>query len=752
MSLEPPAPPPQTPYQPMQSVAFPKPVEILRGLAAPLIGFAVTFGVAIVMVVLIAIAASLDSDGDSGVDSSTIHAIGVLLGMPFQLVSMALLGNLHINDEGGVSTAFFAPPLALTAIYLYVTARVSRRRVPAPDTMTRSMLSIAIGLVMAAVVTPIAWGAAMREDGTTMHAASVSLFFGVWGLTGLAVFAGSRQGAGLPRPAWISVEYAEGIRLWLHQVVFWIAVAAPILVIAGFEQGLWFVLLIPLWLITVGLDTFALGHLASIGAFGEGVHAWDFAFGWAILMLAGAAFLVLLTSTTWHLRRDQRSEWLADPLSWLVLPAIWLGGGVLVWLVPRLVASGGYGELSASVGIGPSPLVIVFLPLFGLAIEGLSRTLGPVLAGALPAGLVARLRGTPVAPAAGVPADGVAGAAPAPRPPLTDAERKQWKRIGLGLGAAVVLIGGAAITISAINSAKYSAEATAESYLDALVEANLADVVELAPVDGSAGDELLTDEVYNAAEAKITGYEIKETETFGDITSVTVELEGLGEDAVETELSLKQNGKTGVFFDNWEVADGGLAKQVTLDLPEGSTGISINGTTTEADEDGDYWLLPGTYLFNPFEGNPWLSASGDGATVVEADSYGGYVEIPEAEPSEALRTTVDEQLAAFLAPCMAAKTVEPDGCPNDGYALGDGTRKVVWTLTRSPEVDYSSFDGSFPADLSVDSGEAALSYEYDASYGFGPKAWTKQEDTSSLYLNVTLSLVDDQVVAEFSAY
>ncbi|RZI83730.1 MAG: hypothetical protein EOO67_17135, partial [Microbacterium sp.] len=284
---------------------------------------------------------------------------------------------------------------------------MARKAAPAADTMTRGMLAVAVGLVMAAVVTPLAWGAAMREDGTTMHAASASLFFGVWALTGLAVFAGSRTGAGLPRPAWISAEYAEAIRLWLHQVVFWIAVAAPILVIAGFEQGLWFVLLIPLWLITVGLDTFALGHLASVGAFGEGVHAWDFAAGWAVLMLAGAAVLTVLAATTWHLRRDQSPAWLADPLSWLVLPAVWAGGGVVVWLVPRLVASGGVGEFSASVGIGPSPLVIVFLPVFGLVVEGLSRTLGPVLAGALAAGLATRLRGTPVAPAAGVPTDGV---------------------------------------------------------------------------------------------------------------------------------------------------------------------------------------------------------------------------------------------------------------------------------------------------------------------------------------------------------
>lgn len=749
MSDEPTAPPP---LQPMQAPALPSPVEVMRGLRAPLIGLAVTFGVAIVMVVLIALASAVDSSEESGVDSSTIQAIGVLLAMPFQLVSMALLGQLHIDDSSGIGTAFFAPPLGLTAIYLYVTARTARRSVTATDDLTRGILAATIGLVTAAVITPVAWGAAMRDEGTTMHAASVSLFFGVWALTGAAAFIGSRRGAGKPRPAWISTEYAEAIRLWLHQMIVWIVIAAPLLVIAGFDKGLWLVLLIPLWVFTVGLDTYAVSHLGSVGIAGGNAYAWDFDAWWAVVMLSGAVLLTVLTATTWHLRRDQRSEWLARPESWLVVPSVFAGGGVLVWLVPRVTAGGGIGDFSASVAFGPSPLAIVFLSLFGLVVEFLSRTVAATLAGLAPAGLVARLRGAPVEQPHATSEETPGQVTGPTRPPLTDAERRQWKRIGIGVGVAVILVGGTAVTISAINSSRYSAEAEAKNYLDAVVKGDLSQALEIAPVDDEAKSDLLTGSVYKAAENKISSYEIKDTETFGNVTTVTVELKGTDGESVETDLRLKQDGKTAGIFNNWKVTDGGLAKRVTLELPDGSTGISIDGVTTEAKADGDYWLFPGTYLFNPFEGNPWLSPSGDGATTVEIDSYGGYIEIPDAEPSESFRAAVDQQLADLLKPCMAAKTVDPAGCPNRGYSMGDKARKVVWTLTTSPTIDYSSFDGTFPADLSVDSGEAALTYEYDASYGFGPQDWTRETDTASLYLSLKVNLVDDKVVAEFDTY
>ncbi|MET3962861.1 hypothetical protein ABIE44_002795 [Marmoricola sp. OAE513] len=745
MSSETPVPqPPSAPQSPdpstgPSSLALPTPAAVGRALRAPLVGLGITFLVAIVMVVLIAVAAGLDSDGDSGVDSSTIHAIGVLLAMPLQLVAMALFGNLHINDDGGVSGALLAPPLGLTAVFLYVTARVGRTAAPAADEGSRAILAGAVGLLVAVVITPVTWAAAMRDDGTVMHAASVSLFLGAWFLTGAAVYLGSRLGAGVPRPAWIATEYAEAARLWVQQVVLWIAVALPILCVAAIlNEGVWLALLAPLWVITLGLDTYAVGHLGGISVFTETAQAWDFDPIWAVLMLVGAVLLTVLGAVAWHQRRDQAPAWLDNPTSWTVLPTIFFGGAVVVLLLPSITLGGGFEGMGASFTVRPSPLTLAVLPVFGFVVEVLSRFVAPGLLASAPA--LARLRGTPL-PAQTVVGTPTAaeGAPAAPRPPLTDAEKAQWKRLAIIGGVVVVLLGAGSATISGINSAKYSAEATAEKYLDALQDGDAEKALGLADVEDGNTD-LLTDEIYGAAEKTFTSYEIEDTsDGFGGVTRVEVELRGLEGGKAEVELELRKDGKTGVFFDKWEVTDGGLATRVSFDLPEGADSVAVNGTEVEIGSGEDVYLFPGTYDINPYGDNKWLSTDG-AKTVVEAGSYSGYAEIPEATASDAFREEVDRQLSAYLDTCMAATTIDPDGCPNSGY--NSDAVNVRWTLTTPPTVDYDSFDGEFPAQLSTDSGQASATFEYDANYGFGPKDMVTETYEDTLYLSVTVEEVD----------
>jgi hypothetical protein len=233
----------------------------------------------------------------------------------------------------------------------------------------------------------------------------------------------------------------------------------------------------------------------------------------------------------------------------------------------------------------------------------------------------------------------------------------------------------------------------------------------------------------------------------GDTVTVDVRLEGLGGTA-RAELRLQKDGHTGVVFDKWRVADGGLAKVVSLFMPDGAGDLTVNGVTV-GQVDDDVWLLPGSYVFDAFAGNQWLESSGEPVTVA-ADEDFQSAEVPDAVASDAFREEVQRQVDAYLAACMASTELEPDGCPNSGYA-GPDVRDVHWTLDQAPTPDFEGFDGTFPADLSYgESGRATVSYEEDQSFGFGPRDWQPQTDESDLYLDsVTVTEDNGTLVVSF---
>ena len=190
-------------------------------------------------------------------------------------------------------------------------------------------------------------------------------------------------------------------------------------------------------------------------------------------------------------------------------------------------------------------------------------------------------------------------------------------------------------------------------------------------------------------------------------------------------------------------------------MPDTSTSIEANGVTVGATggEDADFWALPGSYVFNPYGDNPWLEASDEPTSVPAEDTFGVYAESGQPGPSDQLREKVDTAIADWVNACMKATELSPEDCPQDAFGSGDTQRKVRWTLTTMPTVSWSYFDGSFPFNLSSEmTGEATVSYEYDASYGFGTPDWTKETEQEDLYVNATVDLVDGEPVVTFESY
>lgn len=763
-STSPAAPPPPPPAGPPTRPALPPRVVtttvptlrgVLRSAGAPLLAYAISVIASLVLMALVVLAIALEADGSSDGGPSgdiDIEVIGTLIGIPFQIAGMALGGSIGLGDDE-FALHLFAPPLFITAVFVFAVlwlSRRSERATPTSSTVERAILA-ACGALATAVVALVATRVlAMRDDDVVMHAATLGLFLWSLLLAGVAAFAGRQSVHGSLWPRWVPADVRHGVHLVTQHVLAWVVLLVPIAVVWMLvDSGLDAALYALVWGPTLALGAFAMGHVGAVTAAGETAFAWDLGWFPGIVLPLLAVVFTLVASIAWHLRRGQDRAWLANPASWATLPVAYAVGALLVCLVSTVRLSGALFGVDSGITYSGAYWLIPVLAVWGAVTEVLSRFVAPALAGPLPGAIAKRLAAGPAHPLPPAPAG------PAQRIPLSPADRARARK---GLVAAAV-IGGAGLlgvlVFSIVGSTLADPEKRAEAYLDAVVDGDVDKVLELAPVDDDeASPALLTDEVYAAADDRITGYEITDVEQFGDTVTVTVDLEG-PEDGDDVELTLTPDGKRALFFDDWKVDEGGLAREMTLSVPESSSSVEANGVIVEATggEEADFWALPGSYVFNPHAGNPWLEAGDERTSVPAADTFGVYAETGQPGPSDQLRDEVDTAIADWVNACMKATDLSPDDCPQDAFGSGDTQRKVVWTLTTMPTVSWDYFDGTFPVDLSSDvTGEATVTYEYDASYGYGAPDWTKETEQEDLYVNATVDLVDGEPVVTFETY
>ena len=717
--------------------------DAIRAWATPFIAYGITLAasLAVMGLVVLALAVGSDAAGASDVESDLdIEAIGTLVGMPFQLVAMALGGSLRLG-EAGFGFSLYAPPLLLTATFLVANcllAKRAERAAPSSSTLERVVLSLSGAFALSIVSLVATRLLAMRDDGAVMHAASVGLFFGVFFLTFASLLLGRLAAHGSLWPRWLPADGRRAAHLVAQHVA--VSVLAPIPLAAAWiaietdvENGVFALV----WGLTVGAYAFGLGHLGAVTALGEHSFAWDL--GWlpAAVLLLLALLLAALASVAWHLRRGEDAEFLLQPGSWAALPTAHALGALCVCLVSTIGISGAVYGVGGGFTVSNAYWLIPVLAVWGAAIEASSRFLAPALARVLPPTVARRLARGPaqlVSPPA----------APAQRIPMSPSDRARARAglVGAGVVGGLVLVG--FIAFSVVGSAMFSPEKEAEAYLDAVVDGDAARAVELAPVGAEASDALLTNEIYQGVRDRITGYDITDVEEFGDTVTVTVDLEGI-EDGDDVQLTLVSQGNRALFFDDWRIDDGGLASAVSVPLPESSSSLSVNGTMVPAEGDVvDLWALPGTYTFDPFGGSEWLESS-DTATTVPPFSFGIYADVSEPAPSQALKDAVDADIAEWIDGCMTRTEPDPSGCPQEIYPYGDDIRNLEWELDTMPTVSWDGFYGTFPVDLYSDAdGQATATYEYDASYGFGAPEWEQESEEASLYVHATVDLVDGE--------
>lgn len=708
---------------------------------APLLAYGVTLAVGVVLGVLALLALS-SGDAPEEVSDVSSAAEGVLawIAMPFQLVAMALGGRISAGDDT-FSISVRAMPLVLTATYVVMLARAAgaaESRIPSRSRTDRAITSGAAAVGTAVVVAVLTRLLALRSDGTAVHALSVSLVVGTLLLTFLGDLAGRElRSVGLPA---VARRWASPAIAWLAHLGIWMVVSFPVLfVVSWVQEGFRAALALPLWWPIGGMWTYVLGHLSGIGTSGFYAYAWS---GDGVLtplaLLLGAVVATVFAATVWHVRATRDQAELAAPASWVPLPVAFAIGGVVVTLLSMVSIGGGGFGVSGAFTVMPAAWTCLLLALWGVAAEGLSRTVAPRTAALLPAPVVARLQaGLPERPDAPV----------TPAEPMTPEQARKVRRIALLVGGALAVVVAAAIAVSVISSTYFTPERAAQDYVDAIADGDVDAVADSLPSGQDLSSLLLTEEIYDAATDRPTDYAVGDVSTLGDSAMVEVTAEnGVGGDSY---VSLEKGDKKFGIFQEWDVTEGLTS---TLNVSSGEVEeLTVNGVTVTADDAGyaTYAVLPGTYEVDLYAGSDWI----DGAASEVAVPLGEYAsaETSAPEPSDAFVQRVDEEVGAWLEECMTSTEVDPDGCPQEAYVYGD-VRNVAWELTQAPEVDYEYFDTSFPMTLYVSGGSATATYEVDESYGFGPKDWNEETEESSLDFSVEVDLSGDDLEVTPDSY
>lgn len=292
-------------------------------------------------------------------------------------------------------------------------------------------------------------------------------------------------------------------------------------------------------------------------------------------------------------------------------------------------------------------------------------------------------------------AQGAGGYGGAGQPPKKKLSKKGLTGIIAGGSVLLLVIVGGIVGVS-IGNALHAPEVTVKSYLDALKAGDAEQALKLSGTEVSSADVLLTDDAYQAASGKVSGYTIGKTTTSGDTATVQARLTQGGE-SVDQEFTLTKVGKDAVLFDKWKLEAPELSTvQVDVVAPEDAVATvgGVDLTDVEPISDGSYQLraLPGTYDVALSE-SEWYSAE---ATTTTAVGFGQTAEPATLSVAltDAGTTAIEEAVNAYIDGCGASTDIAPDGCPfeiiNDrGYTVSN----VVWTFDTRPTFTIGDFAG-----------------------------------------------------------
>lgn len=642
-----------------------------------------------------------------------------LLTGPGQLVAMAFRSPAEISvpgsGEGMAATSSFSatgPVLVILLVALVAVLVLSRRDEQAsPSRSTTGAVTLAVTaaatfvLIALAVALVVPVTLAEGDDSAEVGAAGFELVaFGLIAM-GVAALVGRRRWTTWSMAASVPLAVRAAWRgLLAHLAVFSVLSVITAIVWVIVQGGASALLVLPVVLGNLLVYAVTLGHLGALsygnaGSFvgqssGTSDTVWLFSSGadkilWLLLLFAVVGTL----ASAVVMRRADAGPRTSSHWMWTAVVYAVAGGVLMLLGLASSDFGSGYGTGTAS--FGPEPWFFAVFAAWGLLAELGARSVGPALAGLVPAAWLDRaVRGVDQVPVAATSAPGAtpvtAPAAATPGAPSAPMDARS-KRILIGVGALVVAGVLAVVGVSVAGSMFFGPDKPVEKYFAALGDGRASDALELVRLDVPADERaLLTDDVLADSDSRIEDVRIGDVQRSGSVATVTVQYTIDGAEQSQ-DVTLTKSGSRFVVFDDWKIVDPELGG-VEVRAP-GATGVEVNGRAIDVDglEDGvTLSAFPGTYEIAPGAGSKYLTFEPETVRVGTDREFTDF----EVTATDELLAEVTSQADQLIAGCMTRTEADPAGCPNRtyGYRLDD----IRWTLDVKPTYELTSnYDGSW---------------------------------------------------------
>lgn len=363
--------------------------------------------------------------GSSGGGGGAEVILG-LLGLPFQLVSLATFGSyemeLNLGFLGTATMSLRGMPLLITlamVLAAFLAARFTQRRWGSNGVLGALVWSGISGLAVAifAVIVVRLTAFSVQDDelglSVSMHSAGFDMFLGTWFLIGMPLFLGHL--AGMTKPSWwpMVADLAAAPRLAIvHALTF--ALPVGVLAMLGGAIGMMaegdgrsalsLLLALPVWgptalallpglgMLVVPVHMNAQGSVEELGMERTAEFLWFFDLPWYlwIPMVLIALVVPLIIAVLWNRDREiAKGDIAAQVVSWAALPLAYGTCSIillaLVWTSMSMEMAF-LGNLTVNFGLAAwMPVVAFFL---GAVIEAISRFGAPFVDRFVPGVLV----------------------------------------------------------------------------------------------------------------------------------------------------------------------------------------------------------------------------------------------------------------------------------------------------------------------------------------------------------------------------
>ena len=745
----------------------------LPGIVSALIGIGIAYAASAIILGIAMAGGALHSGSGGPLSDITnvsvpdvVHGVWNFVCVVAQMVPMAFLSAVHgkITGDFAFSLSVRFPVLAVTALFAVATYLAAHRSAASRRVGSRVSALVeggVAGLLTATVVTAVARlcavPASSGADKSHVHAASALGFVVALLLTAAVVYCGRVRGSGLPvlgshpllqeagRSVGVFVYHLAAFAL-TSTVVVGLYVFIKGWVRNGFKDAFGMMLSLPLiWghgvTTAFAQQIFGAGKVDFSLPRGTADAPNDlltiFTYKWyeTTALFVVAVICLGLAALAWQrVRRVGRVNQQAVIASWVMLPAVYLLGGLVLFVLDRASADASYSSYTVNVGVHLTWWTLPLFAVLGLLVDVVARFAAPFL-GFVPTRLYAR-GGTAPGPMAAL------GGSSRPMSP----ETRKRALIGTIAGLAVLALGisGAAV-YAHTQAAKHAPDLAVRAYLDALKAGDADKAVQLmgatAPTEASA---LMNTAVYSKATDRVSDYTIDKVRTGSNSGTVTATVKhGASSDAV-TFTVRKVEGNP-----DWTVTYFGTTGRLSVALPSGTQKLLVNGVDVNASSSMVYLpAFPGTYQVALPDQGKYL-VGGKATATVGYGTSSSYQRL-EYTVSPQLETDIKAKVKVLLDACAKSKDPRPVNCPFRSYSAWGTVRNGSWKINTYPalKINQSYPENEFRISTDYNAGQATYTYEMDE--GWDKPDWKKHSDKVGFYLFGRATIQGDQLTVSLS--